>query len=443
MDRLGYTLAITALTAALGCATEPAPPPNLILVSIDTLRADHLPSYGYARETAPALDRLAREGVVFEQAVANSPWTLPSHASMFTGLEPHRHGLVNYRARLREDTPSLAPLMQQAGYTTVSLVNTLHLKGRYGLARGFDEHVVFSEREGQKRLRAGRRQIDLLLLWLDRRPDAPFFVFLHNYDVHSDYDPSPEFASLFVGPYDGPATGTSQQLLRGAEGLSASDVQHLIDLYDGGIRQLDAQIGRLLDHLDETGLAESTYVVVTSDHGEEFLEHGGVLHGETCYEEALRVPLILRGPGIPPGTRVAGLVQLTDLFPTLLELAGVPRPRGIDGISLVGSWSGAGTSPRRRAFAETRHPLLRGGSRHMVREGSLKLIHEPESGRVELYDLASDPKETRDLSRDRPEAVRRLLALLDPGAEVAAASEPLPPLEPEELESLRSRGYVE
>ncbi len=441
--------AILAMSIVLGgCSSTVPEPPNVVLISIDTLRSDHLGAYGYERPTSPVIDDFGSGGVLFEQAVANSPWTLPSHGSMLTGLFPRTHGLKGFDTQLAEMTPTLATLLSDAGYATLGLVNAPNLARRHGFERGFDRYVMFPPITKGRQTRCVNRQIDRAIEWIDGRGSEPFFIFLHNYDVHSAYDPSDEFLEQFASPYDGRFRGKTFELHKVRVGrleMDANDLRHVIDRYDAGIRELDHDLERFLDYLVDRGLDQNTIVVLTSDHGEEFLEHGGTLHGRTMYEEVLAVPLMLRGPGIPAGHRVPGLVQLTDVLPTVVELAGVPVPEGVEGKSLVGTWSrGESIDARRLAYAEADHRNDQDDILRMVRLGTVKLIHNRMTRQSRLFDLGRDPRETEDLAEEDPETHRVLEAALRSYMDLELEpTTDLPPLTDEQLERLRSLGYLQ
>ena len=439
------SILISSGALVLGCTRSNVSPGGFILISIDTLRADHLGCYGYSRPTSPALDALAAEGVVFEEVVANAPWTLPSHGSMLTGLYPRHHGLVNHRSGLLEEIPTLAETLLEAGFATMSLVAIHYLTDRTGLDRGFERFHYFSPGKGRPR-RMGRKQVDQAIEWLRETGDRPFFMFLHNFDVHSNYDPSPEFEALFARPYEGTISGTTRELRgirRAKTELSQADVERLVDLYDAGIRQVDAELSRLFDYLDGSGLAERTVVIVVSDHGEEFLEHGSVLHGRTMFEELLRVPLIVRGPGLPSGVRIRGIAQPSDLFPTVLELAGVPLTREVDGESLAAGWlDDGGRLGNRLAYAEADQNNRQSDIKRMVRAGRFKLHYDRLADSTELYDLEADPGETRDLAEEEPQVVRGLQADLQRYLATSVEAVKLPRLTKEQLKELRALGYL-
>ena len=444
------------------------PAKNLILISIDTLRADHLGCYGYRRPTSPTLDELAAHGVLFTDVTAAAPWTLPSHAAMLTGLYPHHNGIKDYGTRLDDKIPTLASVLADAGFHTMAIVNHPFLQPQFGLNRGFQQFDYIPEWSAEKRatVDSGPAITNEAIEWLSHVEQRPFFLFLHYYDVHSDYAPQPEFRRLFADGYDGPVDGTSGQLLKiraAAIRLGPKDVQHLVDLYDGEIRQLDTQLSRVLRFLDEHHYTENTLVAVTADHGEEFMEHGGVLHGRTCYQEVLAVPLFMRGPGVPRGVRVTQPVSLVDLMPTVLSLMAAPLPERRDGISLRPYWERpAGPFPDRVAFAEAflsrqsaaladflRTPPagaepgnVQPGTTGMVRSGADKFCLNPLSQRNELYDLRTDPGEQVDLSAREPDRAQRLRGLLEGFVQHAVVPGASVTLSQEQLERLRQLGYA-
>jgi len=441
-------LAVVLICIALGCSRgERDDLRGVLLVSIDTLRPDHLGAYGYARPTSPNFDRLAREGVLFEVACSVAPWTLPAHATLLTGLLPHRHGIQTSRKGLPPDIPTLASRLDAAGFRTAAVVNSSYVGRRNGLDRGFHTFQQVPEPE-----RAPSEVADLGLHWLDAHlhDPAPFFLFLHFYDVHSDYEALPRFERLLVRPYQGPVSGSTGQLLRVTHGevaLGDDDLRHLVDLYDASVRQTDTQLGRVLEWLERHGLADRVLVVVTSDHGEEFLEHGGVLHARTHYHEVLRIPLVMRGPGLPHGRRVTRPVSIADVAPTVLSVADVAPGEG-DGSDLSRLWR-AGASddadPGRWLVAEGDHGNGHRNAKRSIRNARYKLIQDRITNEVELYDLVNDPEEQDDLSGRLPALRDELLARLE---EITADGAPgdagvALPLSPEEAERLRALGYAE
>jgi len=384
--------------ASCGGPGEPAAPRSYLLISVDTLRADHLGCYGYPRPTSPNIDALAREGAVFENAFSPCSWTLPSHASMLTGLYPALHGLQDDGARLGPGIPTLARSLKRLGLHTLAVVSHVYASSQFGLDRGFD---AFDD----SLLRGGTRNpiaeevVDRFLERIDQAPPGPWFGFLHFFDPHWGYQPPPPFDTLFSDPgYSGPIDGTYETLLPflkdPALSLTAADRRELIGRYDGEIAYIDSEIGRLLDGLDHRGRLEGLVVVITSDHGEEFEEHGQYGHGKTLFGEVLGIPLVVRGlPGLPPGLRSPEPVSPIDIAPTFLRLAGARSPDP----PLSRPLGGAPPRDQRALFAES----IRVGSEiRAVRLGRHKLIHRLAGDRRYYFDLAQDPQEQRPLPAD-------------------------------------------
>lgn len=425
---------------------DPAPR-TVVLISIDTLRADHLGSYGYSRPTSPHMDALAAQAVLFEDVTSPSPWTLPAHASLLTGLYPSRHGLTTHTSHLPESVTTLAEMLARQGFMTAAVVNSHRLSSHYGLERGFEKFLYVKERAGQRE--PGTAITDKATQWLRRFAGERLFLFVHYYDVHSDYASRPEFERPFVRVYHGPADGTTNQLRAHRAGtfrFAPEDARHLVDLYDAGIRQMDEELARLLSAIETHG-AGRALVIVTSDHGEEFLERGGVLHGRTQFQELLRVPLILRGPGLPRGHRVKTPVSLVDVLPTLLRLVTVDASAGLDGEDLTSLWSGAPRLHlgRRALFAEADHWDDAFDITSAVRRERHKLHFNRLTGASQLFDLEQDPGEQVDLSVTRPDVREDLGARLARLRELrrTAAARSSAPLSPEEVERLRSLGYMQ
>jgi len=431
-------------SVALFLACAPPAPRNVLLVSIDTLRADRLGSYGYARDTSPTLDRLAARGTLFENASAPSGWTVPSHASLLTGLYSRSHGMRFGGDRLARGVVTLAETLSRRGFATGAIVNVLLLAHGNGFERGFESfhHVPAASSPAGAADVVNRHALE----WIAGRGEEPWFLFLHYYDVHSDYDPLPQYRELFEEPYAGGLDGSTAQLKQvrlGERSASPADARHLVDLYDAGVRQLDAALGRLMEGLEERGALARTLVGVTSDHGEEFMEHGDVLHGRTLYQELVHVPLILAGPGVARGERVTTPVSLVDVAPTLTALLGVPAHGEFEGVSLFPPRSVVAAADR-PLFFETDHWLGRRGAnfRRAVRRGDQKLHFDRLSRRFELYDLAADPGELEDLAAARPELVARLQADLEPYLQQPGPAGAGDAPSPELLEKLRELGYA-
>ena len=320
---------------------------GIVLISIDTLRRDHVGAYGHRPPTTPRLDALAKEGLVAEDAVSVSSWTLPSHLSMLTSVDPARHGGTDMRHGSGKRVPTLAALLRTAGYATRAVTSHLYVSGVYGLDEGFDS---LDFRQDRRATDVADRAIDLV----DRFGDRPFFLFLHFYDPHWHYDPPEKQRALFAKPYTGTITGRWGDFSgRDPASVTPADREHLLALYDGEIRYTDDEVGRVIDHLAARGALANTLVVVTSDHGEEFLDHGSWEHQKTLYEEVVRIPLIVRGPGVA-ARRETAPVSLLDVAPTVLSWAGVAVPPSFQGKSLLGASLG-----EREAYGETDHTVDR------------------------------------------------------------------------------------
>lgn len=420
--------------------------PSIVLVSIDTLRADHLGCYGYARDTSPTIDALARRGVLFRQAIATSSWTLPSHASMFTGLYPTRHGAARFGKQLRPEYATLAELLWQAGYATAGFTGGGFVAASFGFDRGFDRYWsenVLATLNDELAANLARS-----LQWLETVGDRPFFLFLHTYATHVPYTPPPA-TNIFGDPaYDGPFKtafrGREQAAYAtGVHDFDAPTIRQLEALYDAGIRHTDGVLAGLVAALERQ--RGDVCLILTSDHGEEFDEHGHILHSRPkLYDELLRVPLIVWCPNRPGGGRVVeSPVSLVDVTPTVLELAGLPVPPGLDGISLAPALAGGALPPRAATVSEVTRSLIKEpGTLRAVRTAGEKLIVSDSDGATELYDLADDPGETRDLQSARPESAARLSRILQAAVgptprAVAARAQP----DAATLERLRALGY--
>lgn len=454
---------ILAALVVAGC--DRGQPPNLVVIVVDTLRADHLGCYGYERPTTPRLDRFAAESVLFENAVASSSWTAPSIASLFTSVHPSVHGVTTFAAALPASLPTLAEVLQRHGFRNTGLsANFVHIVERKGFARGFQSFAELRRpaAAGEEEEFAGLVAADARLV-TDRAIEAarasrgaPFFLYVHYMDPHSTYAPPEPFRSRFARRYEGSFTGTTNELkdvMQGKRAANDADLRRLVDLYDAEIAFTDAEIGRLLDQLRRLDLYDNTVIAFLSDHGEEFGEHGGVFHGVTLYDEMTHVPLLVRLPrGRHGGTRVTPVVQLVDLGPTLLQVVGVADDRKTQGTSFAGLLAAgndaAATAP---AFSEL-HPdapveaaLRPRTHRTAVTTRDWTWLAGRE-GAAELYDRRSDPGQRENRVQGEPAVAASLGlaagefadALRDWGT---AAGEQVP-LRPEDREQLRALGYL-
>ncbi len=418
----------------LSAAPEGAP--NVLLLVLDTVRALSLSVYGYARPTTPTLERLAARGVVFDRAVATAPWTLPTHASLFTGRYPFEL-TASYTTPLDSTFPTLAERLTRVGYQTSGFAaNLRYATYEYGLTRGFgyyrDFDVSLAEMIRTSTLTrtiaywaAGRRggyspagrvgaarMNERFFDWLDdddrRDRKRPFFAFMNYYDAHGPYHPPAPYDTMFSGRE--PSTRDSE-----TRRFTAAEVSELVDAYDGALTYLDSKLGELFAGLERRGLLENTVVIVTADHGEEFNEHGQMNHGNTLYFPSLHVPLILAGGGIPRGQRVADPVTLRDVAATVLQLVSAPAQAHLPGTSLARHWgrqrdslSSGAESPIFGELDYARNlppalPVSKGVMKSVVVDGH-HYIRDAE-GVEELYDIVNDPWERTNVLRQASLAV--------------------------------------
>lgn len=432
---------------ASGCGPGKPPIRNLIIISIDTLRTDHLGAYGHGPPTSPSLDVLAAKAIVFDDAISTAPWTTPAHASLLTGRYPSGHGIRNFEHRLADDVPTLATIMGERGFDTASFVNVLFLGAGSGLTRGFDHFAISPSKPS--RAGATKNMIQDIQGWLNAHRERPVFLFAHFFDVHSNYHSLPRYEAMFVTGEANRFDGATSQIWDAVNGKIAPvepfEAEHLSRLYDAGIRQFDDELGKFFDWLRERGWLEDTLVVLTSDHGEEFLDHGGMIHGSSHYQELVSVPLILYAASLPKGVRVSTPVSLVDLVPTVLGLFDIEAPPEIDGLDLRPLWEG-GDTEREGKFRD-RALLVETGPTHedllrSVRKGRHKLIVNIATGSRELYDLREDPRETRNLADQQPSVTRALEATLEELVGNGQVLEKAAPLSPEMKQRLRALGYL-
>jgi len=387
---MAVLLGAALLAAMAGCeGGRAAAPMGLLVITLDTTRADRLPAYGYQNAATPAIDRLARDGIRFDRAVSVAPLTLTAHTSLFTGLYPPHHGV-----RDNSDAPlapaqasTLAEAFHARGFQTAAFVGSMVLAADRGLSRGFD--VYDDGRDAgatPPRRRPGSVVIDRADAWIDRLAGRPFFLWVHLYDVHAPQTPAAPGT---------PRTG---------------------DAYEDAITYVDAQLGRLFETLDRDQRFATTAIILAGDHGESLGEHGEREHGIFLYEGPLHIPLIIRVPGLRgAGRRVSGVASLVDVAPTVRELFRLPAAR-TGGVSLIPALAGVAL-PGRVVYAESLYARRFGWSPlRMVRDERYKYIDAP---RRELYDLDEDPLEMRDVSTDRPGVVAAMRAKLQAFADPA------------------------
>ena len=488
-------LIVAFLVAALGWGPSGPRrdpwPPNVILVSLDTLRADHMGLYGYDRDTTPHLDALAERGTVFDTAIAQSHWTHPSHASFLTGLTPLALGVVGGE-RLDDRFVTLAERLQTRGYRTGAIVGDgvgSYIGASRGFAQGFEryDHTPYPARGCQgvlartlckahwRFVRHGSGvafpEVGHAVRWLERHRGEPFFLFLHFYDIHSDffrlpYDAPQPYRDRFCPDYDGDFTGcapngncASQMLRDYVDGkleapMDPDHLERMICLYDGGVAYTDAAVGRLIDAMDRLDLFRNSVIIVTADHGEAFFEHGKPVHKD-LYEENLHVPLIAVVPGGVAGQRSPAVRQLLDIVPTILDLTGTKKEGFLQGHSFADILlRGEEPATSRSALAySTRTAAIRTDQHKYIRATNPARAARDGDPLEELYDLRNDPGEQtnilspadttaaashRRMLRDEEDAalvIRRAILSDDETEEV--------PLSERDREKLRSLGYLD
>jgi choline-sulfatase len=402
---LAIASAVLVGAVVLGCGV--ARPRGIVLITLDTTRADRLTPYGLMDVAMPALERLAREGVVFDQASSAAPLTFPAHTSILTGLFPPKHHIRdNADPAVADSITTLPEILRPHGFRTAAFVASTVLDERRGLAQGFD---IYHGVEGTEHQRRADSVIAEAIGWLDQVESSRFFLWAHLYDPHRPYDAPEPYRSRYP------------------------------DEYVAEIAFADAQIGRLIETLEHRKLLDSTIIAVIGDHGESLGEHDERDHGILVYESVLHVPLIVRVPGLAP-RRVESLVRSVDLMPTLLALAGIEPPRG-DGVSLVPLLDGRTRDLDLEAYSESLYPLRFGWSAlRALRSGWLKVIEAP---RPELYDLAKDPFETTNLYDTRRSTADAMLHRLDALAPEEDAEPEAGRAVPQDLkERLAALGYV-
>jgi len=463
--------ALAALVVTVWWARRPhSSRPNLILIVVDTLRADFLGSYGFQGDLSPNLDAVAAESIVFEACSAQAPWTKPSVATLFTGLHPYTHQVLTHDGRYGDGSGSaatdaqrtdalpaqartLAEALHGAGYETAAFLANPWISRTLGFAQGFDvfdEHLTGNAVPAAPILTAASR-------WLDSRSDPrPFFLYLHLMEPHAPYDdPEADFAAVRDSPSLGPDRRLEPEELRAVpphlrtmpwvQRPDAAWLRTWRGRYAAGVRVLDRELGPFLSQVRESGLLDRSVLVFTSDHGEELCENSGWEHGDSLYEHQLHVPLFIRrARAMGGGVRVSDQVGLIDLMPTLLQIATVPPPPGLQGRDLSDLWRGGSPASEPR-------PTIATGVKWQpnlcsLRSGTHKLIADLATGEARLYDLESDPTEQVNIAGSRPELAAELMAeLVARLGEVAAA----PSLRPDSVavsgelrQQLEALGYL-
>ncbi len=439
--------------------------PNVILITLDTVRADHLPSYGYRRDTAPNLSRLAERSTLFLNAIAPSNYTLPSHTSMFTGLYGSAHG-NNLEVEGRVLSPSettLAESLSRAGYTTLAVVaNSAFLGKAFGLSRGFQYHDArvcsdppylprnaacwpwVSAEPGYRPAGSIEGETDALLRAVAAR-SAPFFLFVNFLDAHAPYESPRSFSRMFDGEGNDLDTRAIVEQLSADNNhehwhVPSSQREHLAARYDGAIAYVDSAVGRLLATLRSLNLYDNTLIIITSDHGEGFGDKGFFLHGNTVYQELIHVPLIVKFPHQTNAGRRPEVVSLNDVFPTILDAASCRSPHRHDGISWFAS-----QPPRRVVLSEgfkAAHVNGNGGTRLTAAISERWKLIAGEGGAVRYVDLVASPDESITIPRLDESVSARLLESISMLARMRPQASPVRPLDREATQRLRALGYL-
>ena len=383
----------------LTSVSAPTDEPHLILISLDCLRFDHMGLYGYSRDTTPRIDQFARDAMVFENAVSASSWTLPTHMSMLTGLPPSFHGASKWR-RLDDSVPYLPEWLAQSGYQTVGIASWVYVSQAFGFERGFHVYRVLDQPRAEV-------VVDEALKVLRDSKGQKLFLFLHFFDPHWRYLPPRDFIDRF-GARPDDVSGLLAMVADGLPPPSSKEIHQVIDLYDAEIAYMDGEIGRFLEALEEMGMYDSSLIIVTADHGESFYEHGHWEHTQTLYDELTRIPLIVKWPNSTPKGSYKQPVGQVDIFPTLLEGAGIEPPSA--GLKHLGRGSGEGN--RNQITSEVTWIAPEATTMKVsLRSDQTKYIAtlvgptgDPLAARdithEELYDLLADPSENNNVAAD-------------------------------------------
>lgn len=370
---------ITIFLLSISCSREESRT-NVVLLLIDTVNAEHLGCWGYSRNTSPHIDSLAASGTRYANCQAQAPWTLPGMATILTGLTEKSHGCSRYGGfshGLDPEVPTLATILQESGYHTAMFINNNYLGPDFGLSNGYDSFWM-----GTDSIDYADVTMDTVLSYMTSLdPDKPFLLTVHLFDPHLPYDPPAPFDTVFK------STGTSGQIVWPSLEFCSNQavIDHMTSLYDSELLWTDSQLERLFAFLRDEGLSENTIVILVADHGEEFMEHGDWGHAHNLYQQALHVPLIMTGPGIPSGYVEETNVGQFDVLPTILDYLNIPAPDHIEGLSLLDSIPVGRVIPSSGVLADT--------SSAACLQNRNKVLWFVESDSVETFDLAADPGE--------------------------------------------------
>jgi arylsulfatase A-like enzyme len=417
------------------------------MIVVDTLRADHLGVYGYPKSTSPKVDEFAAQSFVFDRMYSQAPWTKPSIASLFTSLYPPQHLVLHEGTenQLADSLTTLAEVLKAAGYRTLAASQNPHVRANTGFSQGFDE---FHGIPGYKS--SIGEMVQKNMQFLNAAGEQPTFIYLHFLDPHGPYDPPPALRKKFIGEQQtdnlSVKRGRVAGLLKGEfpkKSIGPADLQYLEALYDAEIHSVDDSIGRILKQLQDHGVRENTLVIITADHGEEFLDHGTIKHGYQLFEEVIQIPLIFSVPGGIAGRNQSAIVEHVDLMPTVLDFLGIEAPSELQGRSLRSLLEDPATQTDRTAYIGS---SWRGIERFAVRQGDWKLIRNEEQDKTTLYHLDGDPNEQHDVSAAHPEMVQKMLEDYRMTTQPISGVTPLSAIgdrDPELERALKSLGYLE
>ena len=429
--------------------------PNVLLVTIDSLRADHLHCYGYPRETSPRIDQFAAEGALFEAAITSSSWTLPAHASIFTGLAASVHGCEDAKHRLPGGHVTLAERLKSTGFATAGFVSSPYLDPVFGLGQGFGSYVDCTSPLPADELAmtygaTSPTVVAAVQAWLRQNTERPFFMFVNFWDAHFDYVPPPPFDTKFDPDYEGTITG--EQFLTNPKvdgNMPPRDLEHLRALYDGEVAWVDAHFGMILDTFASAGLLDSTIVILTSSHGTAFFEHRQKGNRTSLYDEVIRVPLIMRHPArVPVGKRYQEQARSMDLLPTVTDLLGMPTA-GLMGRSLTPLFVGKSIDVRGKETAISELTVF-GRTLLAFRQPERKTIFSVAMDRGAVYDLVADPGELAALTDPESPTVKAARAdttwsqgFLEAYRQRYPRPPEIPELPARVLEKLSALGYID
>ncbi|MFH1622512.1 MAG: sulfatase [Candidatus Omnitrophota bacterium] len=437
--------------------------PNVILIMADALRFDHLGCYGYSRSTTPNIDKLAAKGVVFDQAFVMAPTTMASTASVLTSLYPRQHQAWNMHGEegvkgINDCLVTLSEILKDNGYKTIGIVSNGHLDSAFGFGQGFDEYYETWKFPGADNFLAdAKHTTEIIVPWIKKNSQDNFFIFLFFIDPHDPYEPSPAF-NKFQNDYNGQLKDLGDgmhsylnKVILGKASLNTEDIDYLEALYDGEIAYWDWHVSKIIEALEDSNILDNTIIIITSDHGEEFSDHGGVFHGYAIYNEHLHVPLIISGPQLSKAkSRVSSVVRSIDIMPTIFDLLNIEKTEGIMGKSLLPLLESGSTQKDRLFFSEMHLKGAYGKNVHLLSllKDDWKLIFDLQHNRYEMYDLSNDPGEKNNLAASNTDKLKQLSKVLSEFASLKSLVEGFGQKEPRQveqsaIENLKSLGYIQ